>query len=154
MKNFKFWPFLFALLLPQIFGVIGAFITASSVNSWYVDLIKPDFNPPNWLFAPVWISLFFLMGVASYLVYQKGNNKALKIYLVHLVFNSLWSILFFGMQSPVLAFIDILILLGLIIYLIKAFYFTNKIAGLLLLPYLLWVSFATVLNFTIWQLNS
>lgn len=153
MKNFKFWPFLFALLLPQIFGVIGAFITASSVNSWYVDLIKPDFNPPNWLFAPVWISLFFLMGVASYLVYQKGNNKALKIYLVHLVFNSLWSILFFGMQSPVLAFIDILILLGLIIYLIKAFYFTNKIAGLLLLPYLLWVSFATVLNFTIWQLN-
>lgn len=151
-------------LLASIFiclaaGAIGATSTVNSVNSWYTTLIKPSFSPPNWIFGPVWTTLFIMMGIAFFLVWVYGEKKnklrkpALILFLVHLVFNTLWSIFFFGMQSPLLGFIDIVILWLMIATLAYLFYQVKKPAAYLMLPYLLWVSFASVLNFSILMLN-
>lgn len=139
-------------------GVIGGFFTASSVNTWYVPLTKPSFNPPNWLFSPVWITLYVLMGIALFLVWRKGFQtegvkSALLIFGVQLVLNALWSILFFGLKMPLLAFIEIIVLWGFILITMFKFKKVSKLAGYLLVPYLLWVSFAAVLNFFLWYLN-
>lgn len=147
-----------SILLSQLAGAIGSFFTTSAISGWYVTLAKPSFNPPNWLFGPVWITLYTLMGIALYLVWRKGMNVqkvsfAVKLFLIHLVFNSLWSIVFFGMKNLSLAFGVIVILWSMIAYLIKLFSEIDKRASYLLIPYLLWVSFASALNFAIWQLN-
>ena len=140
-------------------GFFSGFATQSSIDSWYETLNKPAFNPPNWIFAPVWTLLYILMGIAAGIVWSKGfYHKWVKTALYHfifqLLFNGLWSIVFFGFRSPGFALIVILVLLVLIVLTYKWFKIVNSTAAYLLLPYLLWVGFATILNFSIWQLNS
>lgn len=139
-------------------GFLSSFATQSSVNTWYSTLNKPSFNPPNWVFGPVWTLLYILMGVAVGLVWSKGfYHKWVKTAMYHfwfqLIFNALWSIVFFGFQKPFWALLVILTLLVLIVLTIKWFKVVSKTAAYLLIPYLLWVCFATLLNFKIWQLN-
>lgn len=148
-----------AILICQGAGLIGSVFTVSAIPSWYTNLVKPSFSPPNWLFAPVWISLYTLMGIAAYLVWNKRFDKkkvktALTPFAVQLALNSLWSIIFFGLRLPWLAFLEIIILWFFILLTVLKFYRISKPAGLLLLPYLLWVSFAAILNLSIVVLNS
>jgi tryptophan-rich sensory protein len=139
-------------------GVIGSFFTFNSIQDWYQFLEKPALNPPNWIFGPVWTLLYILMGVALFLVWKKGwkNKKvkiAINIFFIQLTLNALWSILFFGLQNPLLAFVEIIILWILIVVTMEKFYHISKPAMYLLIPYLLWVSFASYLNASIWLLN-
>ena len=146
-----------AILIAQIIGGMGAFFTMQSVNDWYLTLLKPSWNPPSWVFGPVWSLLYTMMGVASFLIWKKRADykvfKPLFIYGIHLAFNLLWSVLFFGLQSVGFAFIEIMLLWLLIIITIKEFFKVDKYAAYLLIPYLLWVTFAALLNLTIWTLN-
>lgn len=147
-----------ALLLPLLAGAIGSAFTFTGVESWYQTISKPSFNPPNWIFGPVWTTLYILMGVSLYLIWNKGlKDKFIKnsfiLFLIHLVLNSLWSIVFFGLENPGLALVVIIILWLMILVLIIRFYKINKISSYLLIPYILWVSFASILNYSIWQLN-
>lgn len=140
-------------------GYFSSLVTRDSVDTWYTTIEKPSFNPPNWIFAPVWSTLYVLMGIAAGLVWHEIESrrpevqKALTFFWIQLALNALWSYLFFGLHNPLLALIEI-VLLWLMIYetMIK-FMRINKIAGYLFIPYILWVSFATVLNFSIWWLN-
>ena len=139
-------------------GFFSAFATQSSIDTWYQTINKPVFNPPNWIFAPVWTLLYILMGIAAGIVWSKGYyHKWVKTAMYHfvfqLLFNGLWSIVFFGLRSPGFALLVILVLLVLIILTFKWFRIVSKTAANLLIPYLIWVIFATVLNFSIWQLN-
>jgi len=139
-------------------GFLSGFATSGSISTWYVDIVKPSFNPPNWLFAPVWTILYTLMGISAALVWHKGLEQrsvkiALSFFAIQLLLNGLWSILFFGFQQLGLAFAEILLLWSLIVLCIILFININKTAAFLLIPYLLWVTFATILNFNIWQLN-
>jgi len=146
-----------SILIAQGAGAIGSVFTRSSVSTWFTTLAKPAWNPPSWLFAPVWITLYALMGVASYLVWEQkdvpGAKMALYFYGAQLALNALWSIIFFGLKNPGFAFAEILILLILIIITTVLFWRINAWAGILMIPYILWVSFATFLNYNIWQLN-
>lgn len=146
------------IVICQLAGVVGGLVTASSVDTWYMTLIKPSFNPPNWIFSPVWITLYGLMGIALFLVYKKGLDAegvkaALALFFVQLIGNSLWSVLFFGLKIPFIAFLEIVVLWILILLTMIKFMKISRPAGLLLLPYLLWVSFASILNFFLWSLN-
>ena len=147
-----------AVVICLMVGFLSSFATQSSIDSWYVTLNKPEFNPPNWVFAPVWTLLYIAMGVAAGLVWARGfYHKWVQTALYHfgfqLMFNALWSVVFFGFQKPFWALMVILTLLILIILTIKWFKVVSKTAAWLMVPYLLWVSFATVLNFSIWWLN-
>ena len=142
----------------QLAGVMGGLFTALSIDTWYATLIKPSFNPPNWLFSPVWITLYCMMGIALFLVFKKGfDAKGVKIALVlfvaQLIGNALWSVLFFGLKLPPVAFLEIVVLWFLILLTMINFFKISRPAGLLLLPYILWVSFSSVLNFFLWSLN-
>lgn len=147
-----------AILICQATGWIGAIFTAKSVSTWYLTLNKSSLNPPGWLFAPVWTLLFLLMGISLYLVWQgrggKLKNLALNIFFVQLVLNVLWSFCFFYLQNPLAGFIEIIILWLFILLTIVYFYKLNKVAAYLLIPYILWVSFAAVLNLSLYLLNS
>jgi len=150
-------PLLISILIVFSFGFIGSFFTTSSITNWYAFINKPLFSPPNWIFAPVWTLLYILMGISAFLIWKKRDNlktkQAFIFYGIQLILNALWSIIFFGMHNPGLALLEIIILwLFILITLIK-FYKINKIAGLLFIPYLLWVSFASILNYAIWMLN-
>ncbi|KPM32738.1 Protein CrtK [Croceitalea dokdonensis DOKDO 023] len=141
-----------------LIGFLSSIATQSSVNDWYVTLNKPSFNPPNWLFAPVWTLLYVMMGVAAGLVWSKGFHHVwVKTALYHfgfqLLLNAMWSIVFFGLKNPLMALFVILVLLVMIALTIKWFKVVSKKAAWLMLPYLIWVSFATALNFSIWYLN-
>lgn len=141
-----------------LIGFLSSFATQSSVNDWYLTLNKPSFNPPNWIFAPVWTILYIMMGVAAGIVWAKGFHHIwVKTALYHfgfqLLFNSLWSIVFFGFKNPFWALLIILILLILILLTIKWFKVVSKTAAYLLIPYFLWVCFATMLNYRIWEMN-
>ena len=154
----KIFSLLLAIIICQAAGLISSLFTAPAIPGWYANLQKPSFSPPNWLFAPVWITLYILMGIAAWLVWRKGWKKkgvkqALTIFGLQLVANSLWSIVFFGLQSPFWALMGIIILWSLILMTILKFKLLSKTASLLLVPYLLWVSFATLLNFAIFRLN-
>ena len=147
-----------AVFVCQLAGLIGSLVTTPAIPTWYAALNKPSFNPPNWLFAPVWIILYFFMGLAMYLIWNKGLKdkrvkKALWLFALQLIFNVFWSFLFFGLRSPLLALIEIIILWVAILLTILSFFKISKPAGFLLFPYLLWVSFATLLNFFIFRLN-
>lgn len=146
---------LFSVFLCLSAGFVGSFFTTPAIPAWYASLNKPFFNPPNWIFAPVWTTLFLLMGVSLYLVWIKNgiNSKPMIIFFIQLAFNLSWSILFFALKSPISALIDIVILWGLILSTILEFLKISKPAGYLLFPYLAWVSFASVLNFSIVILN-
>lgn len=150
---------LVSILLAQTAGLVGSVFTTGSINNWYQFLQKPSFAPPNWLFAPAWLTLYTLMGGAAYLVWQGKKKKeerraALTLYAVHLVANALWSIIFFGFKNIGLAFAEILILWTLIFAVIGKFSHLHRTAGLLLVPYLVWVTFAAALNLSLWLLNS
>ncbi len=149
---------LVSLGIPQIAGIIGSFFTSPNISTWYAGLSKPELAPPNWVFGPVWITLFILMGVSAFLIWKRGLEKrdvkiALGIFLFQLILNTFWSIIFFAMQSPGLAFAWIIILWVTIIANIYFFSRISKTSALLLVPYALWVSFATYLNYAIWMLN-
>ncbi|MDD2531727.1 MAG: tryptophan-rich sensory protein [Candidatus ainarchaeum sp.] len=149
---------LFALIvLCQIIGASGSLFTIPNIPTWYAFINKPFFSPPNWLFAPVWTIIFLLMGVALYLVIEtkKSDQKNLAIVLfgIQFFFNVLWSFLFFGLRSPLLGLIGVIILWFSIVATILGFYKVSKKSAYLLLPYILWVSFATILNLAILLMN-
>lgn len=153
----KIYKLIISLLLPQLAGGIGGIFTSRSVSTWYKTLSKPALNPPDWIFGPVWTTLFLLMGYALYLVWtsETGQNKKLAyaIFGAQLVLNTLWSIIFFGLQNPGTAFLEIGILWLAIAFNIILFYRINRWAGYFLLPYIAWVSFAASLNYSLWMLN-
>jgi tryptophan-rich sensory protein len=157
MKNFG--KLIISIVVCEVAGLIGSIFTAPAVRTWYPTLIKPSFKPPNWLFAPVWTALFLLMGIAMFLVWSqraeapKERRRAITIFFVQLFFNILWSIMFFGLKTPLLGFIVIIILWVLILATIIRFFKISKPAGWLLIPYILWVSFASILNLAILVLN-
>ncbi len=132
-------------------GFIGSVFTFPSIPTWYAGLTKPVFSPPNWLFGPVWTTLYILMGIAMYLVWQKKGS--LKLFLIHLGFNAGWSIVFFGLHSVLGGMVVIIILWGLIAAIIRRFYMIDRTAAYLLYPYLAWVSFASILNVSLLMLN-
>jgi len=139
-------------------ALIGSLFTREAVPDWYANLNKPSFTPPNWLFGPVWTILYLLMAISALIVWQKGlANPAIKIalalYLLQLILNALWSVIFFGLNMPMLAFIEIILLWSAIGLTIFAFARVSILAAVLLVPYILWVSFAAALNFFIWLLN-
>ena len=142
-----------------VIGYFSGIVTRSAITTWYPSLIKPSFNPPNWIFAPVWTMLYVMMGVAAGLVWNRIDiekelvKKALIFFAIQLALNALWSFLFFGLKNPMLAGIEIVVLWLMIYETQTKFAKLNKIAGLLFIPYLLWVSFALVLNMSIWWLN-
>ncbi|HVT00608.1 MAG TPA: TspO/MBR family protein [Patescibacteria group bacterium] len=154
----KIVKFIISLALPFIAGGIGARITYGSISSWYQYLNKPVFSPPNNLFGIVWTVLYILMGVSFYLVWISKAAKykkegAVRIYIIQLVLNCLWSLIFFGLHSPLLAFVELIFLWVSIFLTIRSFYLVNKKATLLLYPYLFWVTFAAFLNLSIIILN-
>jgi len=154
----NFFLLLSSIIICQMAGIIGSVFTAPAIPTWYANINKPSFSPPNWVFAPVWATLFLLMGISLFLIWRKGlNEKNVKIafffFIFHLGLNTLWSILFFGLKSPFAAFIEIVFLWIAILVSIILFFRISKIAAYLLIPYILWVSFASILNFSIWRLN-
>lgn len=155
----KSWPkLLFSLFITQAAGWVGSIFTMPKIDNWYETLNKPFFQPPNWLFGPVWTILFLLMGISLYLIWtgiwhHKLKEEAMLIFVAQLVLNVFWSITFFGFQNIALAFLEILVLWTSILFTILYFAKLNKTAAYLLVPYIFWVSFASVLNFAIWYLN-
>lgn len=145
------------LLLSFGAALIGGIATSTSVDTWYPTLNKPSWNPPAAIFTPVWMALYTAMAFAAWRVWlnmeEISRGWTLKLFFVQLLFNAAWSVLFFGLRSPDAAFLDIIILWTLLVILQVRFWRRDRIAGLLWLPYLLWVSFAAVLNFEIWRLN-
>lgn len=144
---------IYSILICELAGIIGSFFTATN---WYGSLVKPSFNPPSWIFGPVWLILYFLMGISLYLVWtskSKLKEDALKFFYIQLFFNALWSVLFFGLKNIFLSFLDITLLWIFIIVTMVKFYKISKESVYLLLAYFLWVSFASVLNFYILLLN-
>ncbi len=146
------------VLLCELAGGIGSIFTMPMITTWYVTLNKPFFSPPNWVFAPVWTTLFLPMGIAVYLVLEKGLQKkevkkAVSFFGIQFGLNIVWSAFFFGLMNPFLAFIEIIFLWVSIALTIKSFYPVSKKAAWLLVPYICWVSIATVLNFSILMLN-
>jgi tryptophan-rich sensory protein len=147
-----------AVLIPELVGVVGAVATQSSVTTWYPTLTKPWFTPPDAVFGPVWVTLYAVMGVASWQVWRQGARRAtvqmaLVVYGVHLVFNAAWSIVFFGLQSIGGGLVVILFLLLAILATLRRFARVDRLAAWLLAPYLLWVAYATALNVALWWLN-
>lgn len=158
MKINSTFKLIISIGVSQLAGIIGSFFSIASIPTWYVTLIKPALNPPNWIFGPVWITLYTLMGIAAFLVWEKGLEqtgvkKALYVFVFQLILNSAWSIIFFGLQNPALALVNIILLWLSIIWTMWLFAKISKPAMWLLLPYLLWVSFATYLNYSLWILN-
>jgi len=158
MKLNNFLKLVIAIVVSQLAGLIGSVFTVSSIPTWYATLQKPSFNPPNWIFGPVWTTLYFLIGIAAFLVWKKGLERkdvkiAIGVFGVQLFLNAIWSIIFFGLHSPGWALVNIVLLWLAIVWTIIVFYKISKPAAYLLLPYILWVSFAAYLNYTIWVLN-
>jgi tryptophan-rich sensory protein len=147
-----------AVVLAQAIGAVGTIFTARKIPTWYKTLRKPKLSPPNWVFGPVWVTLFTLMGIASFLVWREGWGAApvkwaLLIYAVQFILNVLWSAIFFGMENPGAAFVEIAVLWIAIVGTILAFVQVSTLAACLLLPYLAWVTFASYLNYKICRLN-
>jgi tryptophan-rich sensory protein len=153
----KFLYLIAFILVCEMAGIIGGIFTSQSVQDWYPTLVKPAFNPPNWVFGPVWTTLYALMGISAYLIFMSGkkaSGPALFIFGGQLVLNMLWSFAFFGLRSPFLGLVVIAILWAMIAWTIYAFYPISRKAAYLLAPYILWVSFAAVLNYSIMVLNA
>lgn len=149
--------FIAFLVLCLAVAALGGAATASSVGNWYPTLAKPAFNPPNWIFAPVWTALYFMMAVAGWRVWRSDGLRrarwALTLFALQLALNLAWSILFFGMHSIGAALIEIVVLLLAILATALAFWRRDRAAGMLFVPYAAWVAFAAVLNAAIWRLN-
>lgn len=150
MKNFTL--LLFSILLTNLAGIFGSLFTFYSVDTWYQTIEKPAITPASWVFGPVWTFLYILMGISFYFIVKLDINDkkvrmAIFLFVVQLILNALWSVIFFGAHRIDLAFLEILILLAFIVATFKAFYKLDQFAAYLLLPYIVWVSFATFLNF-------
>ena len=154
MTKNKYLSLIFILLITFVASGIGGFTTATFKEPWYSQIILPSFNPPSWVFGPVWTALYILMSIAIWRVWIKYyDNKTLRLYFLHLFFNMIWSIIFFGFHQIGLALLDLVIILIFIITLTKIYYYRDKISFTLMTPYLLWSSYALVLNFNIFILN-
>ncbi|MBU0732470.1 tryptophan-rich sensory protein [Patescibacteria group bacterium] len=153
----RFGQALLAILICQVAGGIGAIATYPNIATWYDTLIEPVFAPPNWLFGPAWVLLYTLMGIALFLVWEKRQDNrfgaAIIFFFTQLYFNALWSHIFFGWHNLGLAYLEILLLLGLIIITTIFFFKIDKAAGWLMVPYIVWVTFASFLNLAFWYLN-
>lgn len=146
------------LVICQLAGIIGVFFTIDSIPTWYAALNKPSFNPPNSIFAPVWTILYVMMGISMFLIWKEGlKNKDVKnafiFFIIQLVLNALWTIVFFGAHSALGGLIIIVLLWITVLYCIISFRKISRIASVLLIPYLLWITFATLLNYYILILN-
>lgn len=144
--------------MPVLVGAISGYFTSTGVNGWYAVANKPWFNPPNWIFAPVWTMLYVLMGIALFLVWRAETDKTIKqtaivLFAVQLILNFFWSIIFFKLQQPGWAFAEIIVMWVMILLTILWFAKISRAAAWLLVPYISWVSFASVLNYSIWRLN-
>jgi len=149
---------LISIVACQCAGLIGSAFTTPAIPTWYAALEKPPFTPPNWLFAPAWITLYLLMGISASIVWQRGLDvprvrTALIIFLIQLILNALWSVVFFGLESPLYGVIVIAVLWIAIVLTIVQFFRISTLAGALLLPYIGWVTFAAALNISIFMLN-
>lgn len=147
-----------SILVPVMVGVLSGYFTESGVKGWYALANKPWFNPPNWIFAPVWTTLYVLMGIALFLVWKSQAEKSIKetaiiLFGVQLALNFLWSIIFFKLQQPGWAFAEIILMWVMILLTILWFGKISPTAAWLLVPYISWVSFASILNYGIWKLN-
>jgi len=158
MDRTKLFKLLVSLILPLGLGFTAGLLTAKAIPEWFATLNKPSFNPPAYLFGPVWTALYLLMGVSMFLIWNTAKTelrqKALIVFGIQLFFNFWWSILFFSFHAIFLSIIDILLMWFLILYMIFLFKKIKPIAAYLQIPYLLWVTFATILNITIYFLNS
>lgn len=156
IKN-KYFSLVFFILICYFAAYIGSMATFSSVDNWYTTINKPTFNPPNWIFAPTWTTLYTLMGISMWLIYlekDKINIRSQTFYFFTQLFcNCIWSYLFFYLKNPLYGLIDIIFLWILILLTIISFWKVNKKAAILLIPYILWVGFAGFLNYTIWKIN-
>ena len=142
----------------ELTGLVGAIFTAPSIPVWYAGLAKPSFSPQSWVFAPAWTFLFLIMGISFYIIWEKGLEgkdvkRAMHVFGIQLGLNLLWSILFFGLRSPLYGLVDIVLLWAAIALTFSEFYSISRNAGLLLVPYIAWVSFALVLNLSLYLLN-
>ena len=158
MNTRLFLSCLFGVLVSNAVGYLSSFATKSSVNTWYKYLNKPLFNPPDWIFMPVWVILYFLMGIAFgiffYYNFEKNlQNAGVIAFFLQLFFNGMWSLVFFGLKNIFLGLVTILILLACIIFCIREFRKVNKFSSYLMLPYLFWVCFASILNTSILIMN-
>lgn len=153
-----------SVALPLGLGAVGGVVTADAIPDWYAGLAKPAWNPPNWLFGPVWTVLYASMGVAAWLVWRRGRDtespaapslvrSALTVYAAQLALNAIWSPVFFGLKRLDIAFVIIVAMLVLIAETMRRFHRVRPVAALLLAPYLAWVTFATLLNWSVWRLN-
>ena len=147
-----------SILVPLLVGAVAGLFTSSGVNGWYAVANKPWFNPPNWIFAPVWTLLYILMGIAFFLVWKASADKNVKqtamiLFSIQLILNFFWSFIFFKLQQPGWAFAEIILMWVMILLTILWFGKISAMAAWLLVPYICWVSFASVLNYSIWKLN-
>lgn len=146
-----------SVVICELAGIVGSVFTVSAIPTWYANIAQPSFSPPNWVFAPVWTILYVLMGTSLWIIWisKKSKHKkwAISIFVVQLLLNILWSVIFFGQHNPGAAFIEITVLWAAILLSMIAFSKISRIAVWLLVPYILWVSFAVYLNYSIWMLN-
>ena len=154
LKN-KFISFILFLIITYSASFIGGMVTISLKEPWYSQLVKPDYNPPDWVFAPVWTTLYLMMTLAIWFYWHSKNREmnTIFIYFIHIVFNTTWSIVFFGLHQILLALIVLMILIILIIILILKFKRVNYTSSLLMIPYLLWCCYALFLNFNLYIIN-
>ena len=156
----KYKSFIVIILLTYLISVPAGLITSKNVLSWYADITRPSFSPPNWVFGPVWTFLYFTMSAAVWNVWNKvkENNKSfgikiVSIYFFHLLVGASWSFVFFGLHQIFLGFVVIIIIISFILYLMKMYWQISKISTFIMIPYLAWSCYALVLNFFIWKLN-
>lgn len=146
------------VIVAELAGILGTVFTVRSIPTWYAGLQKPSFNPPNWVFGPVWTVLYFLQGLAAYLVWERRDSHpqagtALKLFWIQLALNAIWTPIFFGAKNLGLAFVEIILMWIFIVLTMVWFWRVRPTAAYLMLPYLAWVTFASVLNFSLWRLN-
>ena len=159
MRTKEYFQLAVAVAVPLLAGAVGSVFTSPAISGWYAQLARPALSPPNWVFGPVWTTLFLMMGVAAFLVWRRGLaaravRVALGVFVAQLVLNVLWSALFFGLRRPDLALAEIAVLWLAIAATILVFRPLSRLAACLLVPYLAWVSFASYLNFAFWRLNA
>tara|TARA_B100000427_G_C15231255_1_gene473476 strand:- start:136 stop:612 length:477 start_codon:yes stop_codon:yes gene_type:complete len=155
VKSNKFVYLALFLFLSFFMSWWGGYITSYFKEPWYSTIIKPSFNPPDWIFAPVWISLYLIMGYSAWLMWSTGKKtqKVLNIYFIHLIVNASWSVTFFALHQILASMIIIILIIFFVLWLIKLYYPINKISAYLMIPYLVWLCFAFVLNYSIFILN-
>ncbi|HSY60529.1 MAG TPA: TspO/MBR family protein [Cytophaga sp.] len=158
LQKLNIWKLIISIAICELTGIVSSILSNAIMNPWFNNLVKPSWNPPSSVFGPVWTVLYVLMGISLWLVWKSNkptNEKeiAVTFFILQLFLNFWWSLLFFKFHLPALALVDILLLLVLIVITMLHFFRVSKIATYVLIPYVLWVAFATVLNYSIWTLN-